>query len=324
MRNHLSLIVLIVVAGGFAALPSVPGVGKNTLDLLITLFIIASLASSWNILAGMTGRINLGHVAFFGLGTLTTRELWLTWDLPLPVAFIAGGLAAALAAVVVGFPALRLRGTYFAVGTLAMAEALRLTVSTNFPLVSRLPGPMLRSYNETFELRYFVALGVLVVIVAFVYWLKRSKIGLGMMAIRNDEEAARSIGINVFRHTMFAFIASAFFAGLTGSSFAYFGLSYYPSLTFGPVWTFDAMIVTYIGGIGTLAGPLIGAFFFVLVRNVLAANLVNIHLVIFGIVFIIVVLAVPGGFVDIFNKLVQRVRSAAAPPDVEQELVKNV
>jgi branched-chain amino acid transport system permease protein len=89
------------------------------------------------------------------------------------------------------------------------------------------------------------------------------------------------------------------------------------------VWTFDAMIVTYIGGIGTLFGPLIGAFFFVLVRNVLAANLVNIHLVIFGIVFIIVVLAVPGGFVDVFNKLVQRVRPAA-PSDVERELVKNV
>lgn len=308
MRNRLSLFFLIFAALVLIAVPFIEGVEKNTLDLLIALFTIASLASSWNILAGMTGRINLGHVAFFGLGTLTTRELWLTHELPLPIAFIVGGLVAALAALLIGLPALRLKGIYFSVGTLAMAEAIRLTVSTNFPKVSRLPGPLLRSYNDEFTSRYFLALGVLIVIVAFVYWLKQSKIGLGMMAIREDEEAARSIGINVLWHTMVAFIASAFFAGLAGGSFAYFGLSYYPSLTFGPVWTFDALLVTFIGGVGTLSGPLIGAVFFVLVRDILAANLVNVHLIIFGIIFIFVVLVIPGGFMDVIVKIYERFR----------------
>jgi branched-chain amino acid transport system permease protein len=124
-----------------------------------------------------------------------------------------------------------------------------------------------------------------------------------MRAIREDEEAARSIGINVFLHTLFAFVLSAFLAGLVGGTFAYFHVSYYHSLTFGPAWTFDALLVTFIGGIGTLTGPLIGAAFFVLVRDELASNLVNIHLIIFGITFILVVLILPGGLVDLSTRI---------------------
>jgi branched-chain amino acid transport system permease protein len=288
--------------------PFTPYGEKNNLTLMINLFMVASLASSWNILAGFVGRINLGHVAFFGLGSLTTRQLWLVYEWNLPLAFIAGGIVAALAAIIVGVPALRLKGIYFSVGTLAMAEALRLTVNNILPRVSRLPGPMLRTYNDTFDTRYFLSLAVLIVIVATIYWLRNSKLGLGMMAIREDEEAARSIGINVLQHTMIAFILSAFFAGLTGSSFAYFHQSYYPSLTFGPIWTFDAVLVTFIGGIGTLSGPLVGALFFVMIRDILASNLVNFHLIIFGIIFIFVVLVIPGGFVDLFSQLFKRAR----------------
>jgi branched-chain amino acid transport system permease protein len=179
-------------------------------------------------------------------------------------------------------------------------------VSTALPRVSRLPGPALRGYDIT--PRYYLSLCVLIVIVGFVYWLKQSKVGLGMMAIREDEEAARSIGINVLWHTMLALIASAFFAGLAGGTFAYFHLSYYPSFTFGPVWTFDGLLVTFIGGIGTLSGPLIGATFFVLVRDILASNLVNFHLIIFGILFIFIVLVLPGGLVDAFSTLIHSFR----------------
>lgn len=314
-------IVLLVIGLVLALIPLLPFGTKDNLTLMIALFTVASLASSWNILAGFVGRINLGHAAFFGLGSLTTRQLWLVNEWQLAPAIIMGGIVAALAAAVVGIPALRLKGIYFSVGTLAMAEALRLTVSTNLPQVSRLPGPMLRSYNDNFDSRYYLALGVLIVIVATVFWLRRSKLGLGMMAIREDEEAARSIGINVLVHSMFAFILSAFFAGLTGSTFAYYHQSYYPSLTFGPVWTFDALLVAFIGGIGTLSGPLIGAMFFVLVRDILAANLVNFHLIIFGIVFIIVVLVLPGGFVDIVSRFNRGFRRTATKPNAQETIM---
>lgn len=293
--------------------PLLPFGTNNNLNLLISIFMFGSMASSWNILAGFVGRVNLGHVAFFGLGALTTRQLWLVHDWAFVLAFLAGGVVATIGAIIVGVPALRLKGIYFSVGTLAMAEVLRLTVSTTLPRVSRLPGPALRSYDLT--PRYYLMLLVLVLVVATVVWLRQSKLGLGMMAIREDEEAARSVGINVLLHSMIAFILSAFFAGLTGGAFAYFHLSYYPSLTFGPVWTFDALLVTFIGGIGTLNGPLIGAVFFVLVRDVLASNLVNFHLIIFGILFIFVVLVLPGGLVDIVARGRERFQQAFMPKE---------
>jgi branched-chain amino acid transport system permease protein len=234
-------------------------------------------------------------------------------------AFIAGGVVAALGALIIGAPALRLKGIYFSVGTLALAEALRLTVSTALPRISRLPGPMLREYDRT--PRYLLALAVLAIIVATVYWLRRSKLGLGMMAGREDEEAAKSIGVDVFRHTLLAFVLSAFFAGLAGGAFAFFHPSYYHSLTFGPEWTFDALLVTFVGGIGTLAGPLIGAVFFVLISDILAANLVNIHLVIFGALFIFVVLVLPGGIIEVVERANRRfIRPRTEQPTIQENV----
>ncbi len=312
MLNWKSAVALVSLLG-FVILPFLPFGGKDTLTLMISLFLLASMASSWNILGGYIGHINLGHGAFFGIGSLVTRSMWLDYEWSLPLAFAAGALAAAGAALIIGAPALRLRGTYFAIGTLALGEAMRLTIGNVLPRISRLPGSALRSYDIL--PRYYVALAVLVVIVATVVWLSRSKLGLGMMAVREDEEAARSIGINVFLHSMIAFVMSAFFAGLIGGVFAYFHVGYYPNYTFGPLWTFDAVTITFIGGVGTVAGPLIGALFFVLVRDVLAANLVNIHLIIFGIIFIIVVLALPGGLTELWDKLRQRFLQDTVPEE---------
>jgi branched-chain amino acid transport system permease protein len=280
----------------FAVIPFLAPGGDNTLTLLISLFTIAGLASSWNIVAGFCGQINLGHAAFFGLGSLVMRELWLG-DVPFAVSLVAGGAAAAGAALLVGVPALRLKGIYFSIGTLALAEALGLTVATVLPRVSRLPGPMLRSYDLI--PRYYLVLAVLVGIVAISYWLSRSKLGLGMMAVREDEAAARSIGINVFAHRLAAFVLSATLAGFVGAAFAFYHVSYYPSYTFSPEWTFDSLLVAFVGGIGTLAGPLVGAVFFVLIRDILASSLVHVHLIIFGAIFILVVLLLPGGLVEI-------------------------
>jgi branched-chain amino acid transport system permease protein len=135
--------------------------------------------------------------------------------------------------------------------------------------------------------------------VATAYALSRSKFGLGLMALREDEAAARSIGVNVFSHRLAAFVLSSTLAGLVGATFAFYHVSYYPAYTFGAEWTFDALLVTFVGGIGSLTGPLVGAVFFVLIQDVLAANLVNVHLIIFGIIFIFVVLVLPGGLVEV-------------------------
>ncbi len=313
-KRRYTALILIVIGIALAFLPASPVGSNDILTLLITLFIIAALASSWNILAGFVGRINLGHASFFGIGALVTRELWLGADWHPALAFIVGGATAALAALIVGAPALRLKGIYFSVGTLALAEAMRLTVGTILPRVSRLPGPELRSYE--LAPRYLIALGVLALIVAFVYWLRQSKLGLGMMAVREDEEAAKSVGVNIFFHSLIAFILSAFFAGLAGGAFAFYHVGYYPNFPFGPEWTFEALLVTFVGGIGTLVGPLVGAVFFVMISDLLSSNpdLLNVHLIVFGALFIAVVLALPGGIIEVVTRLRRRVLVAPKQP----------
>jgi branched-chain amino acid transport system permease protein len=283
-----------------ALIPFSPYASNKVLTILIQLCILAALASSWNILGGYAGQVNLGHAAFFGLGALTTRWLWLN-NLPLPLSFVAGGIVATIFALIIGAPALRLRGIYFAIGTLALAEALHLTVANLLPGVTALPGAKLAGYH--LEARYYLTLTLLLAIVVVAMSLVRSRLGLGILAVREDEEAARSIGVDAFRHKLVAFAISAFLTGLTGSAFAYFHVSYYYQFAFVPLWTFDAVIVTFVGGIGTIFGPILGALFYVLVRDVLATNLTNFHQIIFGVLFIIVVLVFPGGLMELWRRL---------------------
>lgn len=298
-----SKLVPIVVALLLIALPLVVR-DDAMLTTAVLMFIIAALAVSWNIVGGFAGQISLGHAAFFGIGALVTRLLWMQ-DVPFFASFLAGGLAAAVAALILGFPGLRLHGIYFAIGTLALAEAIRITVGSVFPRVTALPADLLRSYSLIS--RYYLSLGVLALTVAVSYYLTRSKPGLGMMVVREDEGAARAIGVNVFAHKLAAFTISAGLAGLAGGSFAFFHVSYYPSLPFSPEWTFDALIVTFVGGIGTLVGPLVGAVFFVLVQDfvqdALPAAFVGAHLLIFGVLFIVVVLLLPGGFMEAWERV---------------------
>lgn len=278
------------------------------LTTAILTFIFAALASSWNIVGGFVGQISLGHAAFFGIGSLVTRQLWMN-GVPLLLSCVIAGLVAAGTAVIVGYPGLRLKGIYFSIGTLALAEAIRITVNNILPGISALPAAALRSYS--LESRYYLAFVVLLLTVGVTYYLTQSKLGLGMMSVREDEDAARAIGVNTFRHKMAAFIISAGLAGLAGSCFAYFHVSYYPSLAFSPEWTFDALIITFVGGVGTVVGPLIGSLFFVIVRDWLSAYLVGVHLLVFGVLFILVVLLLPGGMMEAWEKLRTRQRPSA-------------
>lgn len=293
--------------GIFVLMVVFPWVFNNDkiLTIAILTFVIASLASSWNIVGGFAGQISLGHAAFFGIGSLVTRLIWLQ-GLPLLLGILAGGISAAISALIIGFPGLRLKGIYFSIGTLALAEAVRITINNILPGISALPAVALRNYSLIS--RYYLCFVVLALTVAVTSWLTKSKLGLGMMSVREDEDAARAIGVDVFRHKLIAFTISAALAGLAGSGFAYFHVSYYPSLTFSPEWTFDALIVTFVGGVGTVIGPLVGALFFVLIRDVLSANLVGIHLLIFGVLFIVVVLLLPGGMVEAWDTFRARQR----------------
>lgn len=274
---------------------------QNIWNLFFLICLHITLSQSWNILAGFAGQSSLGHAAFFGIGALVTRTLWLVEGMPFAAAFLFGGLAAAAFAMLIGAPTFRLRGAYFAIGTLGVAEVLRITVSQNIPFISTLPGPMIASYE--LPPRYYLALGVALVTTGVTYLLLRSPWSLGILAVREDEEAAQATGVHILRHKLLALGLSSFFAGLAGGVFAFQQISYYPAAPFSPIWTFDALLITFIGGLGTLFGPVIGAVFFILIRQQLAVTLVEIHQVIFGILFIVIVLVFPGGLVEAWQRI---------------------
>ena len=295
-----ALLVLIVVLLGL--LPMLTD-RDSTINLAVLIFLYVALASSWNILGGYGGQVNLGHAAFFGLGTLAARLLWLSAGWPLLPSLLAGGLVAVALALVIGLPAFKLRGVYFAIGTLALGQILYVTVGNEFPNISALPSQHLVNYSLV--PRYYLMLALALVTIGAAYFLMRSWLGLGIMAVREEEEAAESLGVSAFRHKLLALVASAFLAGLAGGAFAYYHVSYYPQFPFGPIWTFDAVMMTYIGGAGTLVGPVIGAVFYVVVKEMLALKLVELHLLVFGALFILVVLFLPVGIVEVWERVRQ-------------------
>jgi len=295
--------VLVVIA-----LVIVPGLTQrqDILNRLFLLFLCITLGQSWNILAGFAGQINLGHAAFFGTGALMTRTLWLN-GMAFPLAFILGGLVAMGFALVIGIPTFRLRGAYFAIGTLALAEVLRITVSNTNPLISTLSTDSIASYDK--PSRYYLALGLSCVTILSTYLLSRSRWNLGIMALREDEDAAQATGVRTIQHKLLALAMSSFFAGLAGATFAFDSVSYYPHAPFQPEWTFDPLVICFIGGLGTLIGPVLGTAFFILVREQLSLQ-IQAHEIVFGIIFIMIVLALPGGLVNIWTRL----RRLLGPP----------
>jgi branched-chain amino acid transport system permease protein len=288
----------IVLAAGFAALPLFSA-RNDVLNLCVQIFLAVVLAQSWNLLGGYAGQINLGHAAFFGLGALVTRALWIG-GAPLILALIAGALVAMLYGAIIGIPAFRLRGAYFAIGTLALAEILRITVGNLMPEISTISAAELASYNML--PRYYITLAMAVLAVAVVALLVPSRVGLGIRAVREDEAAAEATGVGALRHKLIALTLSTMLVGLAGGAFAYYHVSYYPQHTFSPAWTFDAVLMSFIGGVGTVHGPVLGALFYVILKEFLAVRWVEFHLIIFGILFILVVLFLPGGLVEAWNR----------------------
>ncbi len=304
MPRGTSLIAALTVLGLLIVVGLISD-NRHVLTLTIQTMVLAALASSWNILGGFAGQISLGHAAFFGLGALITRELWLG-GVTLALAVAAAVGVTALAAAVVGVPMLRFRDIYFAIGTLALGVAVFITAGNLWPGITSLPAEALRNYDFTGP--YFLALGVLVTTVVVSAWLRQSKVGLGMMTVRDDEEAAKATGVNAFAHKMIAFVLSAALAALAGGTFAYFSVSYYPNFAFSVIWTFEAILVVFIGGIGTIVGPLLGSVFFIVGRDILPTDIGEFQVVLFGLLFIMVVLLMPGGLTEAAERLVARTR----------------
>jgi branched-chain amino acid transport system permease protein len=274
---------------------------EHTLNLFILLFITIILAQSWNILGGYAGQISLGNAAFFGAGALSFHFLAWRGGLPFYLALPAGGCTAVVLASFIGIPALRLRGVYFAIGTLALAEALRITVGNIFPSTVYIPTDEIVNYKLLS--RYYLALMVAILTQAVAYCMVKSKIGLAMMAIRDDDEAADTSGVHLFKYKFVALVFSSFFSGLAGGIFAYYQTSIVPAFLFSPQWTFEPLVAASVGGAGALLGPVIGSVFLIILTELFALTLGKGYLIIFGAIFIFVVLFFPGGLIEASERI---------------------
>ena len=276
----------------------------STLTILCNVLLYIALATSWNILGGFAGQVSLGHSAFFGLGALLTRITWIA-GVPLIFSLLLGAIVAVLFSLLIGSPAFKLKGAYFTIGTLALGQVLFATVGNIFSTSSTLPPEALRNYDLT--PRYYLFLVVALLAFVTTYVLTSSRFGLGLKAVREEEDAAESLGVNAFKHKLLALVVSAFFTGLAGGAFAYFHVGYYPQYPFSPVWSLDPQMMTFIGGTGTIIGPVIGAIFFVVLKQYMSLNFGEFHLLIFGTLFILVVLFLPTGLVGLWSK-VQKIK----------------
>ncbi len=270
------------------------------INLCILLFIYITVTQSWNILGGYAGQISIGQSAFFGIGALSTRLLWMS-GVPIFLALLAGGVSAAVLAAMIGLPSLRLRGVYFAIGTLGLAIITRVVVGNVFPGVSFLPAKYLSSFTLT--PRYYAALGLMLVTIGVVYLLVNSRLGLGMIAVKEDEEAAAATGINTFKCKVLALIISTFLAGLAGGVYAFYSAVYYYFVPFELIWSFEPVLIVIIGGAGTMIGPILGAIGYVALKELFTVTIGRFSVPIFAILFIVTVLGLPGGLVEATEKI---------------------
>jgi branched-chain amino acid transport system permease protein len=287
-----------------AALLLLPrAVSPYKLLTLTTVLSLALMAQGWNFIGGYTGYAAFGNVAFFGIGAYTTGLLMLSkWGVSFFPALAAGALLASAVAVGIGFAVLRLKGHYFAIATLGVAEAMREVAASWDSLTQGATGIDLpvRSDSSFF---YYVALAFVVLGLLVTAWIERSKLGYGWVAIREDQDAARMLGISTTFFKVVAYALSAVFAALAGGIVAYQNIHVAPDDFFKIEYTLQMIIACIIGGVGTVWGPLLGAAVFQLLSTFIWSHFLELHPTVLGAIIIFFIVFLPHGLMDLFRRL---------------------
>jgi branched-chain amino acid transport system permease protein len=298
---------LVPLVLGIAAILLADALGRSIANQGTELLLLALLALSWNVIGGYGGLFSLGHQVFVGVGGYALIVILSYTDLPLPVVLIAAALLSAVTGVVLGYPMLRLRGPYFAIGTLGVALAV-LAWMLNWPFTKAsqsYPLPMSDSlgFTELFQLTIVIAVLALLAITALV----SSPLGLRLVALRDDESGAASLGVRRVRTLLPVWAVSGFLAGLVGALFALQQGSLTPASAFSIQFVLDAIVVCVIGGVGTLYGPLLGAVVVFALRQY-TADFGEWAMLIEALVVILVVRLAPEGLWGILSRMIRAVR----------------
>ncbi len=277
------------------ALASMPLWASRYWILVVLLFSLnLGLSQMWNLLAGYSGLISLGQQAFVGLGGYSLAVFSLYYGFPIWLSILIGGTVSVLFALLISAPIFRMRGVYFAIGTWTVAETLRILFS-NWKYVGYGMGLFVKSaYTLSFNTIFYAGLLAGVASVALVYLILRSKLGLGLMAMRDDETASETLGVNVFRTKLACFILAAGMTGMVSGVLYLQNIFIQPFSAFGIDWTVRLVFITIIGGVGTIEGPIIGSLIYVGLQQWLS-EYPSVSLLILGMIAIAVILVAPKG-----------------------------
>ncbi len=305
-------------AGIAAALIAYPFVLNSPFPhhVMIIIFLYALMAQSWNILAGYCGQISLGHAVFFGIGAYSSGYLFAAYQLSPWIGMLVGIAIAMAMAVAIGIPTLRLRGHYFAIATLVIGESVQI-VFQRWEMVGAASGiwlPIVREqpllnfqFNESKIPYYFIALAFLAAACATVWYLERSKLGFYFRAIREEPEAASSLGVNVSLYKVCAFMLSAAFMAMAGTFYAQYVLVIDPEAVFPLTLSILVLLIAVMGGVGRLWGPVIGAAVLVplseFTRIYFGGTGGTVDLMIYGVLIVLICIFRPSGLLGIMKDL---------------------
>lgn len=322
MKRFIPLIVLLFVALFIPLFIS----NQYYLHTVIMILLYAYLATCWNIVGGFAGQLSFGHAAFMAIGGYTSTILFSQIGISPWIGMIVGGLLAALVAVLIGLPTFRLRGAYYAISTIAFATGLMVilqTVKNIGPIhfggaeglsISFLAGATFIDFQFLSKVPYYYIILVFSAIILFVSWyIERSKLGFYLTAIREDEDAAKALGINVIRSKLIVAGLSGFFTALGGSFYAQLFRYLEPHHIAGPDFSTQMIFLAIVGGIGTVYGPFVGGIILTSVAEFTRVNFTDLpsgtHLVIYGVAVLLVIFYFPKGILAPLQDLYKRLFS---------------
>jgi branched-chain amino acid transport system permease protein len=290
------------------------------MSIIIMTLLYAYLALSWNIIGGLGGQLSLGHSAYTGIGAFTSTIVFVDFGLSPWIGMWIGAFLSVIAAVLIGLPTFRLRGAYFALATLAAAMVLKIVSENTHDLTGGPRGievTLLKDaplyFQHTEKLFYYIIiLAMCALVIICTLWLMRSRVGYYLTAIKNDQEAAQSLGVDIIKYKLIANVLSAVFTSLGGTFYAQFVLYINPEKIMGVNLSVQLAVMCIIGGRGTIMGPILGAVLLVAseeaTRHLFGSKLIGANLMLYGIILMVVIRYKPQGFYMALKEYLARQR----------------
>ncbi|OQA07827.1 MAG: leucine/isoleucine/valine transporter permease subunit [Firmicutes bacterium ADurb.Bin373] len=309
MLNKKNMLMTIVFALIALVLPLVINAPYQQ-HILILVLIWATIGTAWNLLSGYAGQVSFGHAAFFGVGAYSAGILTLHYSLSPWWGLILGPVMSMLIALPIGAIAFRLRGPYFALATLALGEIFRLVFLNMTEFTNGAKGILIMPSITSKIIYYYAGLGMLAVTLLVTYMIVHSKVGYYLVSIREDQDAATSLGIPTTLYKNLALLPSAFFTGLAGAFYMNYVAFIDPNIVFNLTnISIMVILVVMLGGVATTWGPTIGAALYIIMGELFRTTLGSANVLVFGVLVCLIIMFLPNGIageLDIIKRIAQR------------------